>query len=154
MARGTFTDGFAGYSSCSWPSMRYDYEMSSNSSASSVCREKPTRSHLIRIITSLTGFHLALVVFAAIQIHETRAALVRPNPTSWIVSSPSGLRVIYADRPQQASGPGSLYNKVLPYLIVAPVIIAASWLSLLFWIRELYFEFGYVGQLDPSCFDS
>lgn len=91
VARGTFTDGFAGYSSCSWPSMRYDYEMSSNSSAFSVCREKSTRSHLIRIIASLTGFHLALVVFAAIQIHETRAALVRPNPTSWIVSSLVGL---------------------------------------------------------------
>jgi hypothetical protein len=36
--------------------------------------------------TGGTGFHLALVVFAAIQVHETKAALVRPNPQSIIVS--------------------------------------------------------------------
>ncbi|THH01435.1 hypothetical protein EW026_g1278 [Hermanssonia centrifuga] len=70
-------------------------------------------------LIGILGFHLALVVFAAIQIHETRAALT-------------------------GSGPGSLWRKVLPYLIVTPVIIAASWISLLFWVRELYFEFGWV----------
>lgn len=78
-------------------------------------------------LVGILGFHLALVVFAAIQVHETRSALVRPNPTS----------------PAQSDGPGSLFHKVLPYLVVSPVIIAVSWLSLLFWIRELYFEFGW-----------
>lgn len=78
-------------------------------------------------LVGILGFHLALVVFGAIQVHETHSALVSNNPTSWIDSS----------------GPGSLWHKVLPYLIVTPVIIAASWLSLLFWVRELYFEFGW-----------
>ena len=32
-------------------------------------------------------FHLGLVVFAAIQIHETKAAVVRPNPTSILVGA-------------------------------------------------------------------
>lgn len=35
------------------------------------------RSHPLR-----TAFHLALVVFASIQIHETRSALINPHPTS------------------------------------------------------------------------
>ncbi|KAJ3528150.1 hypothetical protein NM688_g8033 [Phlebia brevispora] len=78
-------------------------------------------------LVGILGFHLALVVFAAIQVHETHAALVATQPTSWINSG----------------GSGSLWRKVLPYLIVAPVIIAVSWLSLLFWVRQLYMEFGW-----------
>ncbi|EKM55431.1 uncharacterized protein PHACADRAFT_256055 [Phanerochaete carnosa HHB-10118-sp] len=78
-------------------------------------------------LMGILGFHLGLIVFAAIQIHETRAALVRPKPQN----------------ASQGSGPGSLWEKVLPYLIVSPCILGASWLALVFWIRELYFEFGW-----------
>ncbi len=93
----------------------------------------------------LSGFHLALVVFAAIQIHETRAALVSTTSNSWIVSLLHlFVRCYNANLSKTGSGPGSLWRKVLPYLIVTPVIIAASWISLLFWVRELYFEFGWV----------
>ena len=45
---------------------------------------------------------------------------------------------------QNRGGPGSLWRKVLPYLLVTPIIIGVSWLSLLFWVRKLYFEFGCV----------
>ncbi|KAI0341677.1 hypothetical protein BDW22DRAFT_1358512 [Trametopsis cervina] len=82
--------------------------------------------NVIQLI-GILGFHLALVVFAAIQVHETKAAVVRPNPTS----------------SSQGDGIGSLWKQVRPFLIVSPVIIGASWFSLVYWARELYFEFGW-----------
>lgn len=87
----------------------------------------------LRNVIQLVGiliFHLALVVFASIQVHETRAAVVRPN-----TSNPRG-------RPLDTSS-GSLWHAVEPFLIVSPVIIFVSWLALIFWIRELYYEFGW-----------
>ncbi|KAI0699725.1 hypothetical protein BC835DRAFT_1330511 [Cytidiella melzeri] len=73
-------------------------------------------------LMGILGFHLALVVFAAIQVHETKAALV-PGTTTVILHH--------------------LWTKVFPFLVVSPVIIGVSWLSLLYWARELYFEFGW-----------
>lgn len=83
----------------------------------------------MRNIIQLLGiilFHGALIVFSALQVHETRTAL-------------------YAcPLPQCDSDPNWLWNKVKPLLIIAPCIIAASWLFLIFWIKQLYGEFGWV----------
>jgi len=40
-------------------------------------------------------------------------------------------------------GPGTLWNKIQPFLITAPCIIAASWFFMLFWVKALYAEFGW-----------
>ncbi|KAF8447977.1 hypothetical protein L210DRAFT_3619381 [Boletus edulis BED1] len=74
----------------------------------------------MRNIIQLLGiilFHGALIVFSALQVHETRVALVNN---------------------------GWLLHKVEPFLIVAPCIVAASWLFLIFWLKQLYGEFGWV----------
>jgi len=43
---------------------------------------------------------------------------------------------------QNCDGPGTLWRKIEPLLIVAPCVIAAAWLAMLFWIKQLYAEFG------------
>ena len=43
---------------------------------------------------------------------------------------------------QKCGGPDTLWRKVEPFLIVAPSVIAASLLAMLFWIKQLYAEFG------------
>jgi len=76
-------------------------------------------------------FHMALIVFAAIQIHETKSALLGSNNCTTnfnLVNCP---------------GPGSLWNSVEPFLIVVPCVIAFSWFVMMFWIKELYSEFGW-----------
>lgn len=77
-------------------------------------------------LVGILAFHLGLIVFAAIQVHETKAAIVGPNPSA-----------------SQEAKVGPLWHKVLPFLIVSPCILAASWLALMYWIRELFFEFGW-----------
>ncbi|KIL00415.1 hypothetical protein PAXRUDRAFT_821704 [Paxillus rubicundulus Ve08.2h10] len=83
----------------------------------------------MRNIIQLLGiilFHGALIVFSALQVHETRTA-------------------IYSCTLSQCDGdPNWLWNRVEPFLIIAPCIIAASWLFLIFWIKQLYGEFGWV----------
>ncbi|KAI0093651.1 hypothetical protein BDY19DRAFT_265502 [Irpex rosettiformis] len=82
-------------------------------------------------LVGILGFHIALIVFAAIQVHETRAAVVRPGTNNTKNDTNLG------------TGTGSLWKKVEPLLIVSPVIIGVSWLSLAYWARALYFEFGW-----------
>lgn len=45
---------------------------------------------------------------------------------------------------QKCSGAGTLFARVRPLLIAAPCVIAAAWLSLLWWTKALFDEFGYV----------
>ncbi|KDR81595.1 hypothetical protein GALMADRAFT_239643 [Galerina marginata CBS 339.88] len=82
----------------------------------------------LRNIIQLFGiliFHGALIVFAALQIHQTRTALV-------------------TDHQCDDSNCGTpLWKKIQPFLIVAPCVIGASWFFLLFWIKQLYGEFGW-----------
>ncbi|KAN0074666.1 hypothetical protein V8E55_011715 [Tylopilus felleus] len=81
----------------------------------------------LRNITQLLGiilFHGALVVFSALQVHETRVALV-----------PCGLH------PQCDNDTEWLWRKVELFLVVAPCIVAASWLFLIFWVKKLREEF-------------
>jgi len=88
----------------------------------------------LRNVVQLLGillFHLALIVFAALQVHQTRTALVtQPNCDG-------------RDSYVSCGGPGTLWMGVEPFLIVAPCVIAASWLAMLFWIKQLYTEFGW-----------
>jgi len=88
----------------------------------------------LRNVIQLAGilvFHAALVVFAGIQIHETKTALVRrPNCDGTVDYVSCG-------------GPGTLYKKVEHFLIIVPCIIAAAWLVMIFFVRALYYEFGW-----------
>ncbi|KAI0798046.1 hypothetical protein C8Q75DRAFT_740468, partial [Abortiporus biennis] len=79
-------------------------------------------------LVGILAFHGGLIVFAAIQPHETRTALVTMPGT---------------DSFRNGDGSHSLWHKVLPFLIVPPIIIFCSWGVLLYWVRELYFEFGW-----------
>ncbi|GBE82305.1 UPF0658 Golgi apparatus membrane protein [Sparassis crispa] len=83
----------------------------------------------LRNVIQLIGillFHMGLTVMAALQIHETRTALV------W--DSGSVLNT---------SGPGSLWHKVLPFLVVTPIVIGVAWFVMLYFFRHLYYEFGW-----------
>ncbi|KAH9063453.1 hypothetical protein EDB87DRAFT_1603804 [Lactarius vividus] len=88
----------------------------------------------LRNVIQLAGilvFHAALVVFAAIQIHETKAALVRrPNCDGTVDYVTCG-------------GRGTLHKKVEHFLIAVPCVIAAAWLVMVFFVRALYYEFGW-----------
>ncbi|KAF5373641.1 hypothetical protein D9758_000580 [Tetrapyrgos nigripes] len=88
----------------------------------------------LRNVIQLIGillFHLACMVFAAVQVHQTRTALITGTDCD------TNADLIKCDVP------GSLWRRIEPYLIVAPCVIAGSWLFMLFWIRQLYAEFGW-----------
>jgi len=88
----------------------------------------------LRNVIQLAGiliFHAALVVFAGIQIHETRAALVRTPDCDGSVDYVT------------CGGRGTLYKKVEHLLFAVPAIIAAAWLVMIFFVRALYYEFGW-----------
>nr|GAT58701.1 predicted protein [Mycena chlorophos] len=78
-------------------------------------------------------FHMALIVFAAIQVKETKDALV----------SKSAAECAAHFDMIRCGGSGSLYESVQPFLIVVPCIIAAAWLAMMFFVKELYSEFGW-----------
>lgn len=82
----------------------------------------------LRNIIQLMGivlFHGALIVFSALQVHETHVAIFNCQPSC-------------------VTDPNDLWNKVQRFLIVAPCIVAVSWFFLMFWIKQLYAEFGWV----------
>ncbi|KAF8077961.1 hypothetical protein FPV67DRAFT_1463611 [Lyophyllum atratum] len=88
----------------------------------------------LRNIIQLLGillFHLALMVFAALQVHQTRTALVTQPDCDGVENYIS------------CGGAGTLWTSVEPFLIVVPCVIAASWFVMLFWIKQLYGEFGW-----------
>ncbi|KAH9946168.1 uncharacterized protein BXZ73DRAFT_95667 [Epithele typhae] len=76
-------------------------------------------------------FHGALIVMSALQVHETRSALVTNPAANWTTDYVNG------------GGPGTLWQSVLPFLIVTPVVIGVSWLAMMWVVRELYYEFGW-----------
>jgi len=76
-------------------------------------------------------FHMALIAFAAIQIHETESALLN------VVDCATDFNLINCD------GPGSLWRAVKPFLIVVPCVLGAGGVVIMFWTKELYSEFGW-----------
>lgn len=99
-------------------------------------------------------FHLALIVSAALQVHQTRDALINgsvdcsdPDATNYLIVCPPCwlfVECLISCVYQNCDVPGSLWRKIEPFLIVTPCIIAASWLIMMFWIKQLYGEFGSV----------
>ena len=94
-------------------------------------------------------FHLALLFFAAVQIHETKTALVRrpdcDGSDDYVVCSSlyRPYRLANSHVPSKScGGPGTLYKKVEHFLFAVPATIAAAWVILIFFVRALYFEFG------------
>ncbi|KAF4615227.1 hypothetical protein D9613_003035 [Agrocybe pediades] len=88
----------------------------------------------LRNIIQLLGIWLfqgALIVFAALQVHQTRTALV--------ITPDCDSQTSYVN----CGGSGTLWSQIQPFLIVAPVIIGTSWFVMLFTIRKLYGEFGW-----------
>ncbi|KAF8503574.1 hypothetical protein F5888DRAFT_1004223 [Russula emetica] len=88
----------------------------------------------LRNVIQLVGillFHAALIFFAAVQIHETKTALVQQANCDGTVN--------YV----LCGGPGTLFKKVEHLLIAVPATIAVAWVILIFFVRALYFEFGW-----------
>jgi len=88
----------------------------------------------MRNIIQLLGivvFHLGLMITAALQVHETRIAVVRLAHCDASVD------------PILCGGQGTLWSRVLPLLIVSPCFIGVSWLALCFYMKDLYAEFGW-----------
>ncbi|KAJ7452443.1 hypothetical protein B0H11DRAFT_2073440 [Mycena galericulata] len=88
----------------------------------------------LRNVIQLIGillFHMALIAMSAIQIRETKDALLN-NP-----DCATNFNTITCD------GPGTLWRAVEPFLIVVPCVIFGSWLMMMVWIKELYSEFGW-----------
>ncbi|KAJ7219255.1 hypothetical protein GGX14DRAFT_435357 [Mycena pura] len=82
-------------------------------------------------LVAILLFHLTLLVFAAIQVHETKSALL------------NRVNCVTDFNLTNCPGPGSLWASVLPFLVVVPCVIGAAWLVMMFWIKELYSEFGW-----------
>ncbi|EMD38539.1 hypothetical protein CERSUDRAFT_82818 [Gelatoporia subvermispora B] len=82
-------------------------------------------------LVGILAFQLALLVMSILQIHETRAALVTAPGASGSANFLGG------------SGPGTLWRKVLPFLIVSPIVVGISEFIMLFFVRHLYYEFGW-----------
>jgi len=82
-------------------------------------------------LIGLLIFHAALVICAALQVYETKTALVTNNDCDGTFNY-----VI-------CGGAGTLWAKVKPLLIVAPCVLAVSWFFMLFFIKKLFEEFGW-----------
>ncbi|KAF8502564.1 hypothetical protein BU17DRAFT_101944 [Hysterangium stoloniferum] len=85
----------------------------------------------LRNIIQLVGilaFQVAMMIFSALQIRQTKTALVK---------NPGGACFTNCD------GPGSLWAEVEPLLIAVPCILGASWLPLVWFTRKLFYEFGW-----------
>ncbi|KAH9901321.1 hypothetical protein C8Q73DRAFT_677483 [Cubamyces lactineus] len=88
----------------------------------------------LRNIIQLVGillFHSALIVMSALQVHEAHSAIVHDPSANWTTDYVNG------------GGPGTLWQNVFPFLIVPPVVIGVSWLVMIFFVRQLYLEFGW-----------
>ncbi|KAF9500883.1 hypothetical protein BDN71DRAFT_944820 [Pleurotus eryngii] len=86
--------------------------------------------NIIQLI-GILAFHLGMMIFAAVQVEQTRLALVigQDCDDNW--------------NSVTCDGPGSLWRRVRPFLIVAPCVIGASWAIMLFFVKQLYAEFGW-----------
>ncbi|KAI0721710.1 hypothetical protein C8T65DRAFT_203108 [Cerioporus squamosus] len=88
----------------------------------------------LRNVIQLVGillFHAALLVMAALQVHETRTALVTNPGKNWTQDYLNG------------DGSGTVWSHVFPFLVVSPVVIGVTWLVMMWFVRQLYYEFGW-----------
>jgi len=68
-------------------------------------------------------------VMAALQVSQTRKAVLSPSCGDTVSS--------------YCRDPSTLWRKVQPLLVVVPCALALSWFTILFWVKELYAEFGW-----------
>ncbi|ELU45700.1 zf-C2H2 domain-containing protein [Rhizoctonia solani AG-1 IA] len=97
----------------------------------------------LRNIIQLIGiciFHAMLIVSAGLQIYQTRTALVLPDIDGRLVNPDNSCD---GNGYKTCSGPDGLFALVEKFLIVVPVILGASLLSMIYFVRELYHEFGW-----------
>lgn len=85
-------------------------------------------------LIGLLIFHAALIIAAALQVYETRTALVTSGDCDGTLSTSNYVN---------CGGPGTLWAKVKPLLIIAPCVMSLSWLLMLFFVTKLYEEFGW-----------
>ena len=78
-----------------------------------------------------TFFNLCILVYASIQITQTRTALASLGP------------LVRCGRFVRCTGPDSLFNTILGLFIVAPVVIGICTIGFALLIRKLYGEFGW-----------
>ncbi|KAH7343638.1 hypothetical protein B0J17DRAFT_713803 [Rhizoctonia solani] len=98
----------------------------------------------LRNIIQLIGiliFHAMLIVSAGLQIYQTRTALVNPVGEDGQYANPDD--ICDGDGFKTCSGPHGLFALVQKFLIVVPVILGVSLLSMMYFVRELYHEFGW-----------
>ncbi|CAE6333371.1 UPF0658 Golgi apparatus membrane protein [Rhizoctonia solani AG-1 IB] len=98
----------------------------------------------LRNIIQLVGiciFHAMLIVSAGLQIYQTRTALVLPVGEDGISANPNDS--CDGGGYKTCSGPNGLFALVEKFLIVVPVVLGASLLSMIYFVRELYHEFGW-----------
>ena len=78
-----------------------------------------------------TFFNLCILVYASIQITQTRTAL-------------AGLgQVVRCGRYIRCTGPDSLFNTILGLFIVTPIVIGVCSIGFALLIKKLYAEFGW-----------
>lgn len=98
------------------------------------------------MVTSFVAFHVGLLVTAALQLHETKVALVQYTgcdaSVDAIVSFFNLITSQILKLCKSCDGAGTLWSRVYPFLIVSPCVIGASWILLCYFIKELYAEFG------------
>jgi len=75
-------------------------------------------------------FHSAMIVMSGLQISQTHTALVIPGTTC-------------QNSYQNCGGPNSLWDAVLRFLLVVPIILALSLIVLIWVTRALFAEFGW-----------
>lgn len=107
----------------------------------------------VNLCLFLPVFHIALGLFALLQIHQMRTALViRDNCTDYVVRPLLYRTCNFLTLFKDCGGPGTLWQTVKPLLIVAPSVIAGSWLLMIFFVKKLYEEFGCVfGSIYQEC---
>jgi hypothetical protein len=100
-------------------------------------------------VNSHLVFHAALIICAALQVYETKTALVTLDDCDGTynyvvrrgaIAVPESFTWCYTT--QICGGAGTLWAKVKPLLIVAPCILTISWFFMLFFIKKLFEEFG------------
>ncbi|KAF9264697.1 hypothetical protein L218DRAFT_998206 [Marasmius fiardii PR-910] len=90
----------------------------------------------MRNVIQLIGillFHLAMMVYAAVQVDQTREAIVTSTSSECETNQ----------NPLSCDIPGSLWRQIEPFLIISPCVIAAAWVAMVFWMKALYAEFGW-----------
>jgi hypothetical protein len=92
-----------------------------------ICIDALRLRNVMQLIAILE-FHGALIVFSALQVHQTQTSLVQtPGQDCYLT----------------CDSPGSLWKKVQPFLIVVPCILGATLVLMVATVRMLYAEFGW-----------